>query len=246
MKIHLNILIGLIICGACNQKQVHTKSVNEDQKKTNTRVKSSVHINDIDGLLENVQYLAFNGVVTDTVYLDSLLEIATIHDSIKVENKVYLSYVVHAKGESARGKKVSNFQGHFINSIELEEFPIYIGKTFEYNMFKSSDTALNLGSSCSNADDRIMVENVDIFPVPDSCLLFYLKIPQCSEWLDHTIVKYATGHFEKLFVIESTDYMLDFKLRNDSILHCHYGQLGEESSESFDFEYNYKTNQVIN
>lgn len=246
MKTLLTILTGLIICIGCNKKQTPAKSINEDQEKVNNKQKTSLNIDDIDGSLGNVQYRAFNGVITDTIYLDSLIEMASIHDTIIIDSKVYLSYAVESIGKSSGGKKVSNFEGHFINSSELKESPVPIGKTFKCDKLISYDTALNLGSSCSNASDRIDFERLEIFPDSDSLLLFYLRLPQCSHWTDHTIVKYMNGHFERLFNIESTDYKLDFKIRNDSIVYCHYKQLTEDSSESFDFEFNCKSSYQIN
>jgi len=230
MKTPNIILTIFIFCIGCN----HTPKTNS---KTANPNKDS---------LQNVEYIAFNGKVIDTIYIDSLTEKAIIYNDLLIDNKLYIVFSKLLVGKSSKGEPVSDYHGHFINSYKFENLPAKIGEIFNLDKLASAseDTAFKLGESCTE-DDNIPFTRLNAFPDSDSKIYIYARLPLCSDWVDHIILEKVNRHFEKLFDIESTDSEINFKKTNDSIIYCKYNQLTEEKITSFEYKYDFKNKMII-
>ena len=242
-KALLIILTLLISYSSCNQRQGE-ESQTDSQLHINNTQKAFESVADIDRSIDKVQYIVFNGIITDTIYLDSLIDKATIHDAIVIGEKSFLSYAINSLGLSTSGEDVNNFIGHYICSIDSMKEPMDLGKTFDPNSLITSDIPYNLGRSCSNEKDIIKIYSLSI--IPDSSLYFYAAMPQCSEWYQHIIIEYKFGQFQELFSIESSDTRLIFKLENDTILKCDYTEVYEDGIDKSVFRYNTIRRKKIN
>ena len=234
------LIFGLIICFGCNQKETNKSKISQEQIDNKN---DSNKLEALDKEPENVLFSAFNGVVYDTIFLDSLIDKAIINDTLSTDYNYFISYSVSAVGESVKGEPVSKFKGHFINSFDLQKVDYKLGDTINLGQLDTINSSFNLGSSCSNEDDIIKFENrIDY---PDSKIRFYMILPQCSEWYDHILLEKQGENFVELFSIHSTDNRLSFDFKNDTILIFDYVQSFDDGIDRFKFEYDLKNSREI-
>ena len=227
------LFLGLILLASCNEKK--TKQIIDNKDKIDILNKKP--LNDKKDTLDNVQYIVENGEIIDTIFLDSLCEKAILNDILKTDKKTFLSFAVFSTGESKKEEKIKNFNGHFLCELKQDEFPMKVGQTFKTTNQEIFENAINLGNSCSNEKDFIKIEKCE--NITFDGLYFNIKVPQCSDWYDHLIIKYKNGQFIRLFSIESDEFF-EIKMLNDSILNCHYREVSENDIEYFDYKYDLK------
>jgi len=204
--------------------------------------------NNADSNIKNqdlkVYYVGNNGKITDTIYLDSLKLKAIIHNIEIIDNKFYISYSLYNIEDELKYDMSFYYDGHYLNSYDLENLPAPKDTLFDFNKLISQDSAIFLGNSCSH-DDKLRFERSNIIPGSDSTIYIYAKLQDCSDWITHIMIKKNGNHFEKLFEIESTDYLVNFRMENDSVLICDYNQLFEDAIDKYTFKFDLKKNKEI-
>lgn len=236
-------MLMIFTVSGCKQTS-NKRAVTNNDTLIESQKNDKKSISDIDGSLNNVSYVAENGVITDTIYHDSLIDKAVIYNTQIIDNKLYLSFSKYSIEKNIKYDMSFYYKGHFINSCDLEKLPAKEGVLFDYNKLISQDSAILIGESCSH-DDNLNFERFMIMPDSDSTIYIYAKRQDCSDWKTHIVIKKVATHFEKLFEIESTDNTLDFKILNDSILRCDYNQMFEDGVDKYEFKYNLIKRTVI-
>ena len=181
---------------------------------------------------------------TDSDIDDSLTEKVIIHNTQIIDNKFYIAYSKYSLEKDLKYDMSFYYDGHYINSYDLENLPPRKGLLFDFNKLISKDSAILIGEFCSH-DDYLKFERFMKMPDSDSIIYIYAIKLDCSDWRTHMIIEKVDNHFKKLFEIESTDDRLDFNIQSDSILTCEYDKLFEDKLDTYKFKYDFLNGNVI-
>lgn len=217
----------------------------QNSQKTEEQIEPSKvkTVDDIDGSLDNVSYVANGGIITDTIYHDELKEKITIGHSKKIGNNVFISYSKYSLEEPIKYDMSFYYDGHFINTIQSDSLPVLTEELEDFNSFEFTNDPFEIGDACSYYD-IVEFSELMILNGIDSGNYIHAKKSECPDWTNHIVFKDTQDGFQKLFELETTDEDVKFKLRNDYVLTTNYSQL-YDGGDYYEYHFEYDLNNQI-
>ena len=185
---YLLLTIVLIIQISCAQQ-------NSQEKNEQTNESAVKTVEDIDGSLENVSYVANMGVITDTIFYDELKEKITIGQSKRIGNKVFISYSKYSLEEPIKYDMSFYYDGHFINTIQSDSLPNPTDELKDFNSFEYTNEPFEIGDACGSYDIVDFLE-LTILDGIDSNNYIYATKSECPDWTNHIVFKDSKTGFQ--------------------------------------------------
>lgn len=228
----------LILLFGCSQNNTET-SDSQLPKNEEAKGEEVKTVDDIDGSLKNVSYVANGGIITDTIFHDQLKEKIRIGQVLRIDSTVYISYAKYSLEYPVKYDMSFYYDGHFISSIAADSLPEVSGELIDFELLISSDSAYSVGDACGN-EDVVEFSEMKSPKTLDAAVFIHVKKPECSDWTNHMVLKKSGNHFEKIFELEEFGKSLPFKYKQDSILVCCSSSYFKDGGNSYDFEYDVK------
>ncbi|MEQ9101976.1 MAG: hypothetical protein RIF36_11630 [Imperialibacter sp.] len=232
-------LLTLILFTQLACSQVNSQKTQEQAKSSDVKT-----IDDIDGSLENVSYVANGGIITDTIFHDELQEKIKIGFAIEIDSTIYISYSKYSLENTLKYDMSFYFDGHFINTVQGNSIPGISGELLDLDSLNFMGPALELGDGCGH-DDVLRISEFKLANRFDSSIYILAEKPECSDGTNHILIKYVNNQFDKLFELETTQDNVNFKLEGDSLITCIYSQFYEDWDESYDFAYDLRNSKIV-